>query len=642
MSKKSYGLSTKKSRNKKWWLLAIMLIWVIVCMSYCTQSIARIYGYDSWFGQPVYDGWYWPWQCVSWYLELDKKPALTKVITNAQLLFILPLGLVLLIVLYFGRRAKGRDDIHGTAQWATKKDIKQAGLFATEGVYVGGWLEKSWFGLKKMRYLMHNGPENILAFAPPRSGKGVGLVIPTLFSWPESAIILDIKGENFEHTAGRRKKLGHKILRFEPTDSTGTASRFNPLAEIRLNSLDAVGDAQRIAEILADSGLKDDGSNKYFRDAASTFATGAILHTLVLCSSQGKVANLADLLHTMTDENLVNGIKDLFTNMLETEHAKLLQATFKAMPEDEAKAIERTIKSSAVESSSKGDRELGSVFGSIANTLNKLQSPIIAANTSASDFTIDDLVNYEKPVSLYLVLRPSDLDITRPLIRIMLNQILRRLTETLEPNKHRLLLMLDEFAQLGKMDILKESLAFMTGYGIKAYLILQDLTQLHEVYGKEESITSNCHIRIAYAPNKVETAKLLSDMVGKTTVVEKKRSLSGGRMGYMNKTSESITQVGRPLLTPDECMRLPAPLKSGKDIKEPGDMLILPAGSNPIYGRQILYFLDPTFSKWAEIQAPRELDILTGKGQETSVNKAITKIYKEQLRELEELDDEGN
>ncbi len=171
--KNKYGLSEKKPRRFRWWVLAVMVVWSVVAMSYCTQSIARLYGYDAWFGQPVYDSWYWPWKCFSWYAELDKNPVLERVITNAQMLFFIPLALVVFVALYFGRRAKGRADIHGTAKWATKRDIKKAGLLAEQGVYVGGWIEKRWFGKTKMHYLRHDGPENVLAFAPTRSGKGI-------------------------------------------------------------------------------------------------------------------------------------------------------------------------------------------------------------------------------------------------------------------------------------------------------------------------------------------------------------------------------------------------------------------------------------------------------------------------------------
>ena len=116
---------------------------------------------------------------------------------------------------------------------------------------------------------------------------------------------------------------------------------------------------------------------------------------------------------------------------------------------------------------------------------------------------------------------------------------------------------------------------------------------------------ANCHVRIAYAPNTIETAKTLSDMTGKTTVVEEKVSLSGSRSGHMKNASVNMTETARPLLTPDECMRLPGPEKDsqGKVIK-PGDMLIFTAGQSPIYGRQILYFFDPVFSSRAKMPVP--------------------------------------
>lgn len=123
---------------------------------------------------------------------------------------------------------------------------------------------------------------------------------------------------------------------------------------------------------------------------------------------------------------------------------------------------------------------------------------------------------------------------------------------------------------------------------------------------------ANCHVRIAYAPNDPETAELLSKMTGKTTVLEQKQSLSRSKGGQS--TSMNMTETARPLLTPDECMRLPGAVKDadGKVIA-PGDMLIFVAGQSPIYGRQILYFLDPTFSERAKIPAPAVTDSIRNK-----------------------------
>jgi type IV secretion system protein VirD4 len=158
---------------------------------------------------------------------------------------------------------------------------------------------------------------------------------------------------------------------------------------------------------------------------------------------------------------------------------------------------------------------------------------------------------------------------------------------------------------------MEKALAYIAGYGGKVYLIVQDITQLNGVYGKENALMANCHVRIAYAPNTIETAKTLSDMTGKTTVVEEKVSLSGSRSGHLKNASVNMTETARPLLTPDECMRLPGPEKDAQGrVTKPGDMLIFTAGQPPIYGRQILYFFDPVFSVRSRMPAPERSDSL--------------------------------
>jgi type IV secretion system protein VirD4 len=179
-------------------------------------------------------------------------------------------------------------------------------------------------------------------------------------------------------------------------------------------------------------------------------------------------------------------------------------------------------------------------------------------------------------------------------------------------HKHRLLLLLDEFPSLGKLEVFEQSLAFIAGYGMKAYLIIQDISQLWTVYGKDESIFSNCHVRVAYAPNKVETAELLSKMAGTATVVKQAHSFSGSVYGSQSSVSTSTQETQRPLLTADEVMRLPGARKDAQgQVVEPGDMLIFMAGQTPIYGKQILYFLDPTFSARAKLPAPPQSNVIT-------------------------------
>jgi type IV secretion system protein VirD4 len=250
------------------------------------------------------------------------------------------------------------------------------------------------------------------------------------------------------------------------------------------------------------------------------------------------------------------------------------------------------------------------------------RDPNVAKNTSRSDFRIRDLMNYTDPVSLYIITQPNDKDRLRPLVRLVVNMIVRLLANKMEfendrpkPTcKHKLLAMIDEFPAFGKLEILQQSLAFVAGYGIKCYLIAQDINQLKSRetgYGPDESITSNCHIQAAFPPNRLETAEHLSKLTGTTTIIKEKVTRSG--RGFLGtQVSTTMQEVQRPLLTPDECQRMPGPRKDEHDrITAAGDMVIYCAGHPAIYGRQPLYFEDKTFAARAAIPAPTHSDSLS-------------------------------
>src|SRR6202022_1221050 len=175
---------------------------------------------------------------------------------------------------------------------------------------------------------------------------------------------------------------------------------------------------------------------------------------------------------------------------------------------------------SAKDMLNKAENEKSGVLSTAMSFLTLYRDPVVARNTEVSDFKIADLMNSERPVSLYLVVLPSDKDRLKPLIRLIINQAVRTLAKRLRfvdgravaNYKHRLLMLVDEFPALGRLDVLQEALAFVAGYGIKAYLISQDLSQLYAAYGTEEAIMANCTVRIAFAPNKIETAEVLSKM----------------------------------------------------------------------------------------------------------------------------------
>lgn len=528
-------------------------------------------------------------------------------------ILILPLS-----IQWWGTRAinKTRGDhtsktIYGSARWATIKELKRAGLLAKtlfglkehDGVVVGG-IQKG----KKVVPLCHNGKEHVLAFAPTRSGKGIGLVIPTLLRWLESVIVLDIKGENYALTAGWRASIGQKIIRFAPAED-GTTHRFNPLAEIRIGTKQVIADCQNIAQIMIDpdgKGLKDHWLKEGFN-----WLTCCLLHVSHRVYIEHKrCANLYDVnmfisacIDDTADEEEANqGFNHILMEMKNYDHGD--------------KFVNNAVNMGCGAMITKAFSEKSGVHSSASSPMRLFMDPIVAANTETSDFKISELMNGEVPASLYLVIPPSDLDRMRPLFRLVMNMFLNfqmndmkfENGKQIDTYKHRLLLMMDEFTSIGKMEIFQKGLAYMAGYGLKAYIIIQDRAQLTSQetgYGKDEQITSNCHIRVAYAPNKQETAEYLSRMAGKMTVIQKKRSSSSKSSDVTaSSSSENINEVSREILKPEEISTLEKAVEVNGKVVKPGKIMLFVAGMHPFIGRQYLWFLNKTLSKRAEINAP--------------------------------------
>lgn len=599
----------------------------VILNGVCTQYIAKKFAYHAGLGQPVIGSIYNPFNWFKWLFNYYNSAP--EIFNIAFIIFALGtmLGLVTFVIVtgMKARSSQKHGDVHGTAHFATAQEVIETGLMPSEGnpgkgVYCGAYDDLK---TGRTHYLRHDGPEHICALAPTRSGKGVGLVLPTLLSWPHSVFVLDRKGENYAMTAGwRKEKANNVVLRFDPAEPNVGCS-WNPLAEVRFKTRYQVSDAQNIALMVID----DDGkgiSGDHFRSAAFELLNGLILHALYKGITVGRTPCLQDCGHMLT------GVGDFAAPDTENDldqdeegDPKALLGLFHEMrdieldTENDPAAAEAKLVISGVGRRMAGTpaRELGSIISTANNALSLYRDPIVGENTSRSDFTISDLMDHDRPVSLYFITTPRNADRMRPLARLLLTQMVLTLADQMEfdngrsktVHKHRLLLLLDEFPTLGKLEVFESALAYIAGYGMKAYLICQDVQQLYKAYTNYESIISNCHIRVAYAPNKVETAEWMSKMTGQMTVVKEQISTSGKRFGMvLDQVSRSYQEIQRPLMTPDEIMRLPGPTKDTKgDITKPGEMLVFVAGNAVIRGRQILYFLDPVFSERSRIKPPQ-------------------------------------
>jgi type IV secretion system protein VirD4 len=251
--------------------------------------------------------------------------------------------------------------------------------------------------------------------------------------------------------------------------------------------------------------------------------------------------------------------------------------------------VHPVVASAARELLNKSENERSGVLSTTMSFLGLYRDPVVAKVTGRSDWRIRDLVDGPRPISLYLVVPPSDIARTKPLMRLVLNQIGRRLTESLDTERQRqkLLLMLDEFAALGRLDFFESQLAFMAGYGIRSFLITQSLNQLERAYGPNHAILDNCHIRIAFSTNDERTAKRVSDALGTGTEMRAMKNYAGHRLSpWLGHLMVSRQETSRPLLTPGEVMQL-----------SPNEAIVMVSGVHPVRARKVRYYEDPQFQR---------------------------------------------
>ena len=668
------------------WILAI--VGFIGGFASCTQYFASELSYSPYLGTPVFNignvYFYYPWEIFFWSDAREAYPELTDNLISMYYVGSAPFWvLAITIKIFKSNGLKGNRFLHGSARWANKKDIERMALIPHEltfsdkwynlmpwhkkkikagkpdGVFVGAWEDPK---TKRIHYLRHNGPEHILCVAPTRSGKGVGLVNPTLLTWQHSTVITDLKGELWALTSGWRNKYANNYcIRFEPAKKRVcvdeekqlfNVARWNPFDEIRSEGsieyyydrkTDGIGqricdgtketsDTQNIVTQIVDP--KGEGLKDHWAKTAYELLVGCVVHLKHNCPEKCNVATLSLMLagqidtarlreKYMAQQNDVNDYDDA------DEEADTMDV--KNLWEDMAKGLDREGKPYKANAAAiiagqhmkdRPDEEAGSVLSTATSFLSLYTDPVVAENTSCSDFRIRQIMNSDKPVSLYLVTEPTDKDRLSPLVKLFVSLILTLCAADMEfekgrsvrSYKNRMLLMLDEFPSLGKLEKMQESLAFIAGYGMKAYLITQDMAQLFDKYGKDESISSNCHVNIFYAPLKTDTAQIMSDKAGTTTILEENKSVSGS--GFKASASRSMQATARPLITKDECMQLAGPVKdSTGNISRPGEMLVFTAGQPAIHGIQPLYFQNPTLLHRAQVDAPLATDIVLKDGK---------------------------
>ena len=467
-----------------------------------------------------------------------------------------------------------------------------------------------WYSNQKHFYLRDDSNKHMAVIAPTRSGKGVGLIIPTLLGgWTSSSIVNDIKSENWEVTAGYRKsRMGHVCIKFEPTKADGTTARWNPLDEIATGTAMEESQATNIAHVLAD--YEGKGKLDHWGANAEMVIMTVILHL--------KYAHYADPEHypfnpslstianflkaNIVEEKAVDddgnesvkvkakGFMDTLKSLMNFQHVPPRGITVVRWDIDEHRMVEAEVDADILhelypqytdvynanpfvhpliyknfmEITAKPENEGGSIVSTANTALKEYLDPVLAANTSKSDFCIDDVMNWEKPVDLFLVTPPSDLLRLAPIFRLFFEMMVKHHAARMgfkdgrgvDLYKHKCLFLMDEFSSLGNLQAFAATLSYIAGYGMKAFLIIQGKPQMDQIYGKDNQIFMNCHLQIIYGPNENDTAQYAAAMLGKET-----RVVEPPGNGFFDKlfskgAPKQKQEIARDLMSADELKRL--------------------------------------------------------------------------------------
>jgi len=540
---------------------------------------------------------------------------------------------ILVLVAY--RKILGKNlysDRHGTARFATSKEIMKSNMVNNpsqldrienrHGIIVGSIEHKSGRPITrydtkkamKLKLLSHFSSQHVLLIAPTGAGKGVGVVTPTLLNYPDSVFMYDIKGHDWLKTSGYRSKyLNNICLKFEAVNNDGSSCKFNPMDMIRIGTQHEVKDAGNLAVMLIDTDGKGFAGD-HWRTSAVDLLTGVILH--IMYTKNNKNLNSVTRFISGIDpdtEQAYGGDKNWLGEMMGESGISHVEAYAKYhdLSTEQAKTklgnliddtgINKVVKTSASKlyfKDGKAEGERSSIISSTNAPLSLYNDPIIALNTSISSFKLTDFQSYEKPISLYVVVAPTDQERLNPLIRILITQIINAVQATELGKVRELLFLLDEFPKLKKMDVVEAAMATIRSFRARFLLVIQDVAQLKGYYGDlAASIFSNAGIRIAFASNEESTQNMLAKMTGDKTYVAETTSTAVQKSSVYSlnasvTTTTSKQESVRTLMTPNEIARM-------------GDnALIFVEGENAILGKTYNYREDPDMLKRTTIPAP--------------------------------------
>ncbi|MES2984443.1 MAG: type IV secretory system conjugative DNA transfer family protein [Pseudomonadota bacterium] len=449
------------------------------------------------------------------------------------------------------RPFRKKEKIHGDAKWSTESDLKRAKLRAKKGLLLGR--------TGAANYLIADDFQHVLLFAPTGSGKGVGFVIPNLLFWEESVIVHDIKMENYELTSGyRNKKLGQPCYVWNPADPNGISHCYNPLDWISEKPGQMVDDVQKICNLVLPE-------QEFWQNEARSLMLGIILY---LCAVPEKVTSFGEVVRTMRSDDVVYNL----AVVLDTIGGKIHPVAYMNIASFLQKA----------------DKERSGVVSTLNSALELWANPLIDTTTASSDFDLQNLK--KKKTTIYVGVTPDNLQRLEPLLKVFYQQATDFLTRAM-PKKDEpfgVMFMLDEFPSLGEMPQFQIGIAYFRGFRVKLFLIVQDTQQLKGIYEEAgmNSFLSNSYYRITFSANNIETANMISQLVGNKTAIQESHNKPKFVDFNPGSRTMQVSETQRALLLPQEVIQLPR-----------DEQIILVESFSPIKCKKIFYFKDPFFKK---------------------------------------------
>lgn len=567
-----------------------------------TQYAARQFGFAPALGTPLFGRAYQPFDWIVWSARFYRRDV--PMFESLYLGFVIVAGVTLLTsVILIGVRTRtpqAWQDVQGSARFVDSiEELQEIGFLPRRGekgsgIYLAAFPDHN----GDLRYLRHPQIEHIHMIGPPGSGKGVAFIVNAILSWPSSMAVLDRKGELFEMTAGYLAAAGWRVVRWDPLADRHSIA-INMLDGIRLGTPHEVGDAMGLAAAIIDP-TKGTGASEYFNNAGYRLICGVILHVMYLRRKEGKLASLYDVALALSDPDRTS--KGLYEEMKANRHVEIRDG---GQVRRERHEFIATQGAEALQTA-EAPKEFSATVNTARQNLFVVRDPLVRRNIERSDIAIDELMNGEQKIALFIVVPAAPVDekrlrmLFRVFTTLLLNVPMRKQIKpegglNVIPHKRPLMLMLDEIGNMGPVDVLQPALAQLRGFGVKVICIWQTIAQINDNYGRDNAVLGTAEIKLSLAPSDEVTADWLSNSLGRATVTVQSQQISGARFGMaLGQVSTSFHTMQRPLLTPDECSKLRSPAKDEYNrITEPGDIIVLKRGANPVRAQQLLFFQDP-------------------------------------------------